>query len=107
MRVGEKTRTPMMRGGERNSERSELDGLPFVELVHEVEPEPMHQSPHPDRNDERLIGRDRAQGPAIEVIEMREGDENEIDRGQMVNVKAGLFQSLDYAQLHRPVRIDQ
>jgi hypothetical protein len=38
-----------------------------------------------------LIGRDLAQGSAIEMIEMGVGHEHEIDRRQMMNVKSGLL----------------
>jgi len=41
-----------------------------------------------------LIGRDFAQGAAIEMIEMRVGNEDKIDRRQMVNFEAGLLQTL-------------
>src|SRR5438477_2982872 len=37
MRVSEKTRAPMMRRRQRNAQRSKLDGLPFIKLVHNVE----------------------------------------------------------------------
>src|ERR1700719_2669455 len=41
------------------------------------------------------------------MIEVRMSDEDEINRGQMMNVKAGLFQALDHFQPHRPDGIDQ
>src|SRR5207247_10665970 len=56
MSIGEKARAPMMRGRERDPERTELDRLPFIEFVHDIETEPVHQTPDPDRNDNRLIG---------------------------------------------------
>lgn len=38
---------------------------------------------------------------------MRMGDENEINRRQMVKVYARFLESLDHAQPHRPDRIDE
>ena len=107
MSIRKKARAPMMRGSERNFERTELDRLPFIQLVHNVEPEPMDQTSDADRNDNRLVGCDEPQCAPIEMIEMRVGHEHKIDRGQMVNVKAGFLQSFDHAQPHRPDRIDQ
>src|SRR2546423_3556119 len=41
------------------------------------------------------------------MIEVRVRDEDEIDRRQMMDVKARFFESLDHAEPHRPDRIDQ
>src|SRR5436853_4487964 len=107
MSICKKTRAPMMRRRKRNSERTELDRLPFIQFVHDVEPEPMDQTSDADRNDNRLIGRNFAQRSAIEMIEMRVGYEHEIDRRQMMNVKARFLQSLDHAEPHRPDWVNQ
>ena len=107
MSVSEKARAPMMRRRERDTQRAELDRLPFVKLVDNVESEPMNQSPNSDRNDDGLIGCDRAQRSPIEVIEVGVSDEDEIDRRQMVNVKSGFLESFDHAEPHRPDRVDQ
>ena len=85
----------------------EFHRLPIVELVHDVEAEIVHQIADADRHDDRLIRRDLAQRAPIEMIEMRVRHENEIDRGQMMNFKAGLLQALDHFQPLRPVWIDQ
>src|SRR5262249_28500882 len=54
-----------------------------------------------------LISGHAAQGPAIEMIEMRVGDEHGVDRRQIVDVQSRTLQALDHAQPHRPVGIDQ
>jgi len=107
MGVSQKTRSPMMRRCERNSKRTELDRLPFIELVHDVESQAVDQAPDADRNDDGLIGGNRPQRSPIEMIEMRVGDENEINRGQMMNIKTGFLEAFDHAEPHRPDRIDQ
>src|SRR6202011_5328177 len=96
MRVGKKARAPMMRRRERHAQRAELDRLPFVQLVDNVKPEPMDQTSNADGNDNRLIGRHQSQRPPIEMVEMCVSHEHEIDRGQMMNVKSRLFESLDH-----------
>ena len=45
----------------------------------------MNQTSDADRNNDRLVGGNRSQRSAIEMIEMRVGDENEIDRRQVMN----------------------
>ena len=91
MSIRKKARAPMMRRSERNFERTELDRLPFIQFVHNVEPEPMDQTSDANRNDNWLIGRDELQCAAIEMIEMRVGYEHEIDRRQMMDVKSGFL----------------
>jgi len=91
MSIRKKASAPMMRGSERNFERTELDGLPFIQFVHNVEPEPMDQTSDANRNDNWLIGRDELQCAAIEMIEMRVGYEHEIDRRQMMDMKSGFL----------------
>ena len=107
MQIVQETRAPMVTGRERNSDRTELDRLPVVELVHDVETEIVHQISHADRHDDRLIRRHLPQCAPIEMIEMRVGHENEIDRRQMMNFKARLLQALDHFEPLRPVWIDE
>ena len=56
--------------------------------MHDVEAEIVHQISHADRDNDRLIGRDLPQRPPVEMIEMRMRHENEIDRGQMMNLES-------------------
>ena len=79
----------------------------MLELMHDVETEIVHQISYPGRDDDRLIGGHPAQAAPIEMIEMRVGHENEIDRGEMIDVKAGAFQPFDHAQPHRPIGVDE
>ena len=51
----------------------------------------MDQSPDTNWNNDRLIGCDETQSATIEMIEMRVGDENEIDRREMMDMKSGLL----------------
>ena len=74
MRVGQKPRAPMVSRRQRNSQRPELDRLPFIELVNDIEAKPMNQPPHANRNNDWLIGSNRAQRSSIEMIEMGVSD---------------------------------
>src|SRR4051812_9219968 len=92
---------------QRNIDRTELDHLPVIELMDNVEPKIMHQISDTDWHNDRLIGCDLAQGSPVEMVEMRMGHENEIDLRQMMNLESRLFQSLDDLEPFRPVRVDQ
>ena len=73
----------------------------------DVEAEVVDQIADADRNHDRLIGCDPGQGAPVEMIEVRVGHENEIDRRQVMNFEARLFEPLDDLQPFRPDRIDQ
>ena len=92
---------------QRNFERAQLDRLPVIELVHDVEAEIVYQVTYAHRHNDWLVGRYAAQRPAVEVIEMSVSHQDEINRWQMMNLEAGLLQTLDYLEPLRPVRIDQ
>ena len=93
--------------GQGNLQRTELYGLPVIELVHDIEAKVVHQVADANRHDDRLIGRDPGQSAPVEMIEMRVRHEDEIDRGQVMNFEARLFEPLDHLQPLRPDRIDQ
>lgn len=107
MEIGQKPCAPMIARCERNANRPELDPLPIVQFVYDLKTKVVDQIAHADRNDNRLAGRDTPQGPSIKMIEVRMSHENEINCGQMMDLKAGLLQALDHLQPHRPVRINQ
>ena len=69
--------------------------------------EVVHQVSHAHRHNNRLIGRDAAQRAPVEMIEMSVSHQNEINRWQMMDFEARLFETLDHLEPHRPVRIDQ
>src|SRR4030095_11433156 len=107
MQIRQKSRAPVMTRCEGNFERTELDCLPVIELVHDVKTEIVHQVSHAHRHNDRLVGRYAAQRPPVEMIEMSVSHQDEINRWQMMNLEALLLQTLDYLEPLRPVRIDQ
>lgn len=58
-------------------------------------------------NDDGLVRGDGAEGSAVEVVEMGVGDENEINRGEVVDFHARLLDALDDLEPPRPVGVDQ
>lgn len=107
VQISQKPRAPVMTRCQRNFERAELDRLPVIELVHDVKTEIVHQVSYAHRHNNWLIGRYAAQRTPVEMIEVSVSHQDEIDRWQMMNFEARLFQALDYLEPLRPVRVDQ
>lgn len=91
----------------RNLERSQLDALPFIQLMNDVESEIVDQISDTGRNDNRLIGRDTPEGPPVEMIEVRVRNEDGIDRREIIDMQTGALKPLDHAQPHRPIGINE
>ena len=107
VQICEKPGTPVMTRREGNFERTQLDCLPVIEFVHDVKTKIVHQVSHAHRDNDRLVGRHAAQRAPVEMIEMSMSHQNEINRWQMMDFEARLFQTLDYLEPLRPVRINQ
>src|SRR4030095_582113 len=96
VQVRQKPRAPMMTRCQRNSERTQFDRLPVIELVHDVKTEIMHQISHTHWHDDWLIGGYPAQRAPVEMIEMSVCNQDEINRRQMMNFETWLLEALDY-----------
>lgn len=107
VQIGEKSRAPMITRRKRYADRSEFYLLPTIEFVNDVKSEIMDEVADSEWDDDRLIGRDFAQGAAIEMVEMRVCNEHNIDRRQMMNLEAWLLQPLYDLQPFRPIWIDE
>src|SRR5438094_7064058 len=88
MQVCKKSRAPVVTWRERNLERPKSHGLPVIKLVHNVETEIMHQISHSHRHDDWLIRSHAPQGTPVEVIKVRVGYQDEVNRRKMMNFKA-------------------
>jgi hypothetical protein len=75
--------------------------------VHDVKAEIMYEVPYTHWNNDRLVGCHAAQRAPVEMIEMSVSHQNEINRWQMMDFEARLFQTLDYLEPLRPVWINQ
>ncbi len=107
MQVCKKSRAPVMTWRERNLKRPESHCLPVIKLVHNVETEIVHQISHSHRHDDRLISSHAPQGAPVEMIEVRVGYQDEVDRREMMNLEAWLFQSFNHLEPFRPDWVDQ
>jgi len=75
--------------------------------VHNVKSEIVDQVPHARWNHDWLVRSYSPQRAPIEMIKMRMRYEDKVNRRQMMNFEARLFQSFDDLEPFRPNRIDQ
>src|SRR5438128_2008922 len=66
----------------------------------------MDQVSDPHGNNNGLIRRNASQRAPVDMIEMRVRDQHKVNRRQMMNFEAWLFQPLDHLEPPRPNRID-
>ena len=87
--IGQKSGTPVRARCQRDVDRAELHRLPVVELMHDVEAKVVHQVAR-RRSARRSADRPRRlrESAPVEMIEMRVRHEDEIDRGQMMDLEA-------------------
>jgi hypothetical protein len=90
VRVVQHPGAPMVTRRERNVQRPMLVSLPVVQLVNAPKAEVVNEVPDVKWYNDRLIGGDAAERSTIKVIKMRVGHEDEIDRGQVVQVEPGM-----------------
>ena len=107
MQVCKKSRAPAVTWRERNLKRSESHRLPVIKLMHNVETKIVHQISDAHGHDNRLIRGDAPQGTSVKMIKVRMGYQDEVNRRQMMNLEAWLFQSFDHLKPFRPDWVDQ
>src|SRR5215212_8797636 len=107
VQIGQEPRAPMIAGSQRHFDRADLNPLPVIKLVHDIKTEIVNQITDADRNNDRLIGGDFAQGSAVEVIEVRVRHQNDVDVRKMLDLEARFFQTLYNLQPLGPDRVDQ
>ena len=99
-------RPPMIRRGQRDFEPTHLHGLPTLQLLNPVEPQPLHETSNMLGHDDRLIRRHGTERFFIEVIEMGVRDQHKIGRGKIIEGDTRFAQAFDDFEPARPVGID-
>ena len=84
VRVVEQPGAPVVTRGEGDAHGAVFKTFPVVKLLNDAEPEVMHEITDFERDNNRLVRRDSAQGAPVEVVEVGVSDENQIDAGQSV-----------------------
>src|SRR5262249_13170009 len=96
------TGAPTGARGKRKIERPPRARLPIIESVQNMKPQIMDEISYAHRHNNRLIRRNSPQCAPVEVIEVGMRHKDKINRRQMMNFQAWLFQSLDHLEPFRP-----
>ncbi len=88
VRIVKHSGTPMMARRQRDAHGAVFKALPVVQFLHNAKTEIMHEVADLEWNNDRLVRRDSAQGPAVKVVEVRVGDQDEVDPGKRVEFDA-------------------
>ena len=107
MGVRQHSRPPVVSRGKSHLHIAELDRLPYIEFMHAVEAEPLHETSDIARHDDRLLAGYASQRLAVEVVEMRMRDEHGVDFRQRMQFEAGLTETFHDLEPACPVRIDE
>ena len=100
-------RAPMVAGGQRDRQAAALEVAPVIEFVDTLEAEVVHQVAHAEGDDDGLVRGDGLERAAVEMVEVRVGDEHEVDHREFVQVDAGRLEPFDPLEPERPVRVDE
>jgi hypothetical protein len=76
--------SPMMAGSQGNPNLTNIQGLPPIQLVDPIESQVLYQVANAVRDNDGLKGRDPSKSASVQMIEMSVRDQNEIDRGKMM-----------------------
>jgi len=107
MVIGDFSGAPVFGGHKGDGRPRKPEPFPPLHFIDFFKSEPVHEIPNSGWNDNGLVGGDSAQATPVEVVEVGVGDENQIDRGEVMVGKSGMAQSTDHKKPVRPVRVDQ
>jgi hypothetical protein len=98
---------PVLCGGERDPKRPQLHALPSLEFLHAIEAESLDKTADMLGDDDRLVGGNRSEGFFVEMIEVGVAHQDEIDRGEFMDLQAGFLQTLDDLEPLGPIGINE
>ena len=107
MVIGHLSRAPVFGRNKRDGRPGETEPFPPFHFVDFLEAKTVHQISHPGWNDDGLVGRDLPEAATVKVIEMGMGDQNKVDRGQVVLRQAGMAEPANHEKPVGPVRVDE
>ena len=107
MVIGDLSGAPVFGGHKGDGRPRKPEPFPPFHFINFFKSEPVHEIADSVWNNNGLVGGDSAQATPVEVVEVGVGDENQIDRGEVMVGKTGMAQSTDHEKPVGPVRVDQ
>ena len=107
MVIGDFPGTPVFGGDKGDSRSRKTEAFPPLHFIDFFKSKTVHEIADTGGNDNGLIGGDSTQAPPVEMVEMGVGDENQIDRGEVMMGESGMAQTAHHEKPVGPVRVDQ
>ena len=107
MMVAQHARAPVFAGREGHLPVALAEALPPIQFDDAPEAEVVGQIADAPRHDADFRMRQPAQRGLVEMIEMRVGQQHQVNRRQVLDLQAGALDALEQEQPVREVRIDQ
>ena len=107
MVIGDFPGTPVFGGNKGDSRPRKAESFPPIHFIDFFKSKSVHEIADSVGYDNGLVGGDAAEAPSVEMIEVGVGDENQINRGEVMVGKSGMAQAADHEEPVGPVRVDQ
>ena len=107
MVVGHLSGAPMFCGNKCDGRTRKAQSLPPFHFIDFFKAKSVNQIPHSRGNDNGLVGCDLPEAPTVKVIEMGMGDQNKVNRGEVVMSQSGVAESSNNEEPVGPVGVDE
>ena len=101
------SRTPVFGRDKGDGRPRKTEAFPPLHFIDFFKSKPVHKIADSIGNDNGLVGGDSAEAPPIEMVEVGVGDEDQIDRWEVMVGKSSMAQPADHEKPVGPVRVDQ
>lgn len=105
--IGDFPCTPVFGGDKGDGRPRKTEPFPPLHFIDFFKSKPVYEITDSGWNDNGLVGRDSAEATPVKMIEVGVGDEDKIDRRQVVVGNSRMAQATDHEQPVGPVRVDQ
>jgi len=105
--VVEDSGAPVTRRGKGDFESAMLEALPIAQFMDPIESQIMHEIADMFGDGDGLVAGYCTQRAAIQMIEMRVGDQDEINGREIAEFDPGMLDPLDHLEPSRPIGINE
>jgi len=107
MVIGDFPGTPVFGGDKGDGRSRKTEAFPPLHFIDFFKSKTVHEIADTGGTDNGLVGGDSAEAAPVEVVEVGVGDEDQIDRGEVMVGKTGMTQAPDHEKPVGPVWVDQ
>ena len=107
MVIGNFPGAPVLGGDKSDGCPRKTESFPPLHFIDFFKSEAVYEIANSGGNDNGLVGGDSPEAPPVEMVEVGVGDENQIDRGEVMVGKSGMTQAANHEKPVGPVRVHQ